>query len=106
MTKKELKAKLKVLEDKGIVSWIFLNTLGLGVIDSGLVTVGNGKKVKCHTNYYCAYCVPPSIQKYIDKGYMEQITEININNFKVFKVTEKGFAWLSKLLGIKVEEVK
>ena len=101
MTKKELKAKLEVLEDNGIVSYAFLQTIGLG---EGNEIIEKGKKVKCYRNYCSAPCVPLDIQYYIDKGYMEQSTGVNITQFKFFKVTKKGFAWLSGLLGIRVEE--
>ena len=106
MKMKELNAKLKELKDNGIVSRVFLNTIGLDGIDGDLATIGNGKKVKCYVNFYCTFCVPPSIQKYIEKGYMVMDQEMSINDLKVFTVTEDGFAWLSKLLGIKVEEIK
>ena len=99
MTKKELEAKLEVLEDNGIVSYAFLHTIGL---DDGEGNVGNGKKVKCYRNYYCAIGVPKDIQSYIEKGYMGREVE---GDYSRFYVTKKGFAWLSKLLGIKVEEV-
>lgn len=103
MTSKQLRAKLDVLEYSGIVSYSFLHTIGLDD-DNGYIS--NGKKVKCYRNYYSSFWIPLDIQNYIDKGYMEQYTEVNLTQFKFFKVTEKGFAWLSKLLGIKVEEVK
>ena len=101
MTKKELRAKLEVLEDNGIVSQIFLHTIGL---DYGKGNVGNGRKIKCYRNYYCDPGVPKTIQSYIDKGYMKCIQEGDKDHFWYFKVTKKGFAWLSGLLGIKVEE--
>lgn len=102
MTKKELEAKLEVLEDNGIVSQIFLHTIGLDY--EGGINVGNGKKVKCYRNYFCASSVPKSIQIYIDKGYIECTKEGDGYHYWYFKVTKKGFAWLSGLLGIKVEE--
>ena len=102
MTKKELNAKLEVLEDNGIVSDAFLHTIGL-VNDWN---IGNGRKVKCYRNYYSATRIPPDIQNYIDKGYMECIRKGDKEHFWYFKVTDNGFAWLSKLLGIKVEELE
>jgi hypothetical protein len=102
MTKKELEAKLEVLEDNGIVSQIFLHAIGLDY--EGGINVGNGKKVKCYRNYSCASSVPKSIQTYIDKGYMECTKKGDRYHYWYFKVTKKGFAWLSGLLGIEVEE--
>lgn len=102
MKKNELKAKLEVLKDNGIVSQIFLHAIGLDY--EGGINVGNGKKVKCYRNYCCASNVPKTIQTYIDNGYMECTKEGDGYHYWYFKVTKKGFAWLSGLLGIKVEE--
>lgn len=102
MTKKELKAKLEVLEDNGIVSQEFLHTIGLDN-DEG-INVGNGKKVKCYRNNYVACPVPETIRSYISKRYMECTGRDGKYHFYYFRVTKEGFAWLSKLLGIKVEE--
>lgn len=108
MTKKELMAKLEVLEDNGVVSEIFLQTIGLDNLDSCWVIVGNRKKVKCLRNYYYDVGVPEIIQSYIDKGYMKRAKEDEDyhDDYLCFIVTEEGFAWLSKLLGIKVEEAE
>ena len=102
MKKKEVEAKLEVLEDNGIVSQIFLHAIGLDDYEG--INVGNGKKVKCYRNYFCASSVPKTIQSYIDRGYIECTKKGDKNHFWYFRVTEEGFAWLSGLLGIKVEE--
>ena len=100
MTKKEINAKLEVLEDNGIVSNVFLHTIGLDYN----FNIGNGRKVKCYRNYYSAPRILSDIQNYIGKGYMECIRKGDKEHFWYFKVTDNGFAWLSELLGIKVEE--
>lgn len=99
MTKEELREKVKVLEDNDIISEIFLSTIGF---DYSWRILDNEKKLKCYRNHYYTVGVPKVIQWYIDKGYMKREVE---GDYSRFSVTKKGFAWLSKLIGIKVEEV-
>ena len=101
MTEKELREKLNILEYDGVVSRAFIHTIGL---DDDMRIVDSGKKVICYRNYYYNTGVSEDIQNYIDKGYMECISEGNKEHYWYFKVTELGFAWLSALLGIEVEE--
>ena len=102
ITWEELREKVKVLEDNGTVSKIFFQTIGL---DDGVGIIIDGKKVECYGNC-CYYArVPKIVRSYIDKGYMRRKEEDDIEQYLCFAVTEEGFAWLSKLLGITVEEV-
>lgn len=98
MTKEELREKVKVLEDNDTISEIFLQTIGF---DYSWRNFDNGKELKCYRNHYYTVGVPKILQEYIDKGYMEREVE---GECSCFYVTKKGFAWLSKLIGIKVEE--
>lgn len=100
MTKKELNAKIGVLAKNSIVSYAFLHAIGL----ENDWNMGNGKKVECYRNYYLDRGIPKSIQDYIDKGYMRCAHKGSQDDYFCFKVTDKGFEWLSELLGIKVEE--
>ena len=99
MTKEELRAKIKVLEDNDTISEIFLSTIGF---DYSWRIFDNGNKLKCYRNHYYTVGVPKILQGYIDKGYMGREVE---GDYSRFYVTQNGFAWLSKLLGIKVEEI-
>lgn len=99
MTKEELREKVKVLEDNDTISEIFLQTIGF---DYSWRIFDNGKGLKCYRNHYYTVGVPKILQGYIDKGYMGREIE---GDYSRFYVTKKGFAWLSKLLGIKVEEI-
>ena len=99
MTKEELRGKIKVLEDNDTISEIFLQTIGF---DYSWRIFDNGNKLKCYRNHYYTVGVPKILQGYIDKGYMEREVE---GDYSRFYVTKKGFAWLSKLIGIKVEEI-
>ena len=99
MTKEELREKVKVLEDNDIISEIFLQTIGF---DYSWRILDNEKELKCYRNHYYTVGVPKILQGYIDKGYMDREVE---GDYSRFYVTKKGFAWLSKLLGIKVEEI-